>query len=207
MPCQAANDLPALRGSAKEFQPGSWAAVAAIPTTDGNRLVKFKPSDALKRQATEDPAPVDPATMRVVWIKPWNPATRGSSDITACIDQGPLLSMAYSPDDDAVCVIFIHAQDARAFVHLDQQHLNIVSRAVAVASRLPLLNIAFLANMSGFQNGYGVFGPGVEVLDGQPYPVDEHSLHERRRLTFARAKLFAIGEGESLSRKLGWVRN
>src|SRR5947209_17643592 len=93
----------------KKIKEGSWAAVAATPTGDGNRVVKFRPSDALKRHVVEDTTLVDPNLMRVVWVKHWDVSKRPLSSLTEYIHQGPLLSMAYSERDKPECIIFMHA--------------------------------------------------------------------------------------------------
>lgn len=155
--------------------------MAATPTGDGNRVVKFRPSDALKRHVGEDTTPVDPSLMRVVWVKHWDVSKRPLSSLTEYIDQGPLLSIAYSERDKAVCIIFMHSHHARSFLK---------------------------ANTScAGKHGQSIFGGNVEVLEGQPYPNDnaiqrmENPWNERRRLTFARQKLFAEGMTEEQFKK------
>src|SRR2546429_8003032 len=100
----------------KKIKAGSWAAVAATPTGDGNTVVKFRPSDALKRPVVGSTTPIDASLMRVIWVKHWDISRRPLSSLTECIDQGPLLSMAYSERDKAVCIIFMHAHHARSFL-------------------------------------------------------------------------------------------
>lgn len=161
----------------KKVRAGSWASVAATATHQGNRIVKFRPADAITRKITEDStAPVRPQDARVIWIKPWNPEKNLLSDITDKIDQGPLFSIAYSQPDDAVCVIFQHAHHARAFLEANARH----SRTY----------------------GQGLFGADSEVLEGQAYPATEDIRrmdvkNERRRLTFARCRLFTNGLTEA----------
>jgi hypothetical protein len=165
----------------KKIQVGSWAAVAATPMADGNRVVKFRPSDALKQHAVDDTTSLDPSLTRVVWVKNWDISRRPLSSLTEYIDQGPLLSMAYSERDNAVCIIFMHAHHARSFL---QASASTVGRG-----------------------GHRTFGGEVEVLEGQPYPNDdaiqrmESPWNERRRLTFARQKLFAEGTTEEQFKK------
>ena len=165
----------------KKIKAGSWAAVAATPTGDGNRVVKFRPSDALKRHVVEDTTLVDPSLMRVVWVKHWDVSKRPLSSLTEYIDQGPLLSMAYSERDKAVCIIFMHAHHARSFLQASASCVG--------------------------KYGQSIFGGDVEVLEGQPYPNDdaiqrmENPWNERRRLTFARQKLFAEGTTEEQFKK------
>jgi hypothetical protein len=165
----------------KKMNVGSWAAVAATPTGDGNRVVKFRPSDALKRHAVEDTTPLDPSLMRVVWVKNWDTSKRPLSSLTECIDQGPLLSMAHSERDNAVCIIFMHAHHAQSFLQA--------------------------SGSTAGRTGHRSLGSEVEVLEGQPYPNDdaiqrmESPWNERRRLTFARQKLFAEGTTEEQFKK------
>jgi hypothetical protein len=184
----AGNDKPihfqkgvTLCEAVKKIKAGSWAAVAATPTGDGNRVVKFRPSDALKRHIIEDITPMDPSLMRVVWVKNWDILKRPLSSLTEYIDQGPLLSMAYSARDSAVCIIFMHAHHARSFLQASASCVG--------------------------KYGQSIFGGEVEVLEGQPYPNDdsiqrmENPWNERRRLTFARQKLFAEGTTEEQFKK------
>ena len=184
----AGNDKPihfqkgvTLGEAVKKIKAGSWAAVAATPTPDGNRVVKFRPSDALKRHVVEDATPMDPSLMRVVWIKHWDISRRPLRSLTEYIDQGPLLSMAYSEQDRAVCIIFMHAHHARSFLQASASCVG--------------------------KYGYSIFGGDVEVLEGQPYPDDEaiqrmeNPWNERRRLTFARQKLFAESTTEEQFKK------
>ena len=163
--------------SLKKIQAGSWAAVAATATSKGNRLVKFRPSDGVKRAITDHDVPIKPHEARVLWIKPWDLSKRTLNSITRRIDQGPLLSMAYSESDRAVCIIFQHAHHARGLQEADDDHRR--------------------------KQGYGLFGPESELVEGQPYPYDEalqrmeSPTNERRRLTFARQRLFADGMTEA----------
>jgi hypothetical protein len=167
--------------AAKKTKEGSWAAVAATPTGNGNRVVKFRPSDALKRHVVEDTTPVDRSLMRVVWVKHWDVSKRPLSSLTEYIDQGPLLSIAYSEQDKAVCIIFMHSHHARSFLQASTSCIG--------------------------KHGRSIFGDDVEVLEGQPYPNDdaiqrmENPWNERRRLTFARQKLFAESTTEEQFKK------
>ena len=161
----------------KKIKSGSWASVAATATYEGNHIVKFRPTDGLTRTVTEDlTIPVRPQDARVIWIKPWNLEKKPLSDITEKIDQGPLFSIAHSQPDDAVCVIFQHAYHARAFLEANIRY----SRTY----------------------GQSLFGPGCEVLEGQGYPATDDirrmdMRNERRRLTFARGRLFTNGMTEA----------
>ncbi len=161
----------------KKIKAGSWASVAATATSERNHIVKFRPADGLTRTITQDSVtPVRPQDARVIWIKPWYLRKRPLSDITEKVDQGPLFSIAHSQPDDAVCVIFQHAHHARAFLEANVRY----TRAY----------------------GQGVFGPVCEVLEGQAYPATEDIRrmdvkNERRRLTFARGRLFTNGMTEA----------
>jgi hypothetical protein len=161
----------------KKIKAGSWASVAATATHDGNRIVKFTPADGITRKITEDSVmAVRPQDARVIWIKPWNPEKKSLSGITEKIDQGPLFSIAHSQSDDAACVIFQHAYHARAFLEANERYARMY--------------------------GQGLFGPGCEVLEGQAFPATEDIRrmdvrNERRRLTFARCRLFSNGMTEA----------
>jgi hypothetical protein len=161
----------------KKIKAGSWASVAATATHAGNRIVKFRPSDGITRTIRQDSmAPSMPQDARVIWIKPWNPEKKSLSDITEKIDQGPLFSIAHSQSDDAVCVIFQHAQHAQVFLQANERYISLY--------------------------GQGLFGPDCEVLEGQAYPATEDirrmdMKNERRRLTFARCRLFTNGMTEA----------
>jgi hypothetical protein len=161
----------------KKIKGCTWASVAATATHHGNRIVKFRPVDGITRTITEDSmTTVRPQDARVVWIKPWNPEKKKLSDITEKIDQGPLFSIAHSQADEAVCVIFQHAHHARAFLEANARHTRML--------------------------GQGLFGPDCEVLEGQAYPAGEDIRrmdikNERRRLTFARCRLFTNGMTEA----------
>ena len=161
----------------KKIQAGSWASIAATATHDGNRIVKFTPADGITRKITEKlDIQFRPQDARVIWIKPWNPEKKSLSDITEKIDQGPLFSIAHSQPDNAACVIFQHAHHARAFLEANVRYSRIY--------------------------GQGVFGPDCEVLEGQAFPVTQDIRrmdikNERRRLTFARCRLFTNGMTEA----------
>jgi hypothetical protein len=161
----------------KKIKTGSWASVAATATQDSNHLVKFRPVDGSTRAITHDsPKPVRPEDARVVWIKPWNPDKKSLSDITGKIDQGPLLSIAHSQPDNAVCIIFQHAHHARAFIEANTRYTKMY--------------------------GESMIGPGFEILEGQAYPATDDIKRmelgtERRRLTFARGRLFTNGMTEA----------
>jgi hypothetical protein len=165
----------------KKIKAGSWASVAATATPDGNRIVKFRPTDGITRSVNEAPdMTIRPQDARVIWIKPWDPARRSLSDVTERIDQGPLFSIAHSQQDDAVCVIFQHAHHARAFLEANLRHIRMYHQ--------------------------GLFGADCEVLEGQAFPATEDIrrmdfLNERRRLTFARGRLFADGMTEARFKK------
>ncbi|EHY56863.1 peptide-methionine (S)-S-oxide reductase [Exophiala dermatitidis NIH/UT8656] len=155
----------------------TWAAVAATDIPGNNRLIKFRPSDALKRQITNEEPPVQPkdGDYRCVWIYGWTkdkPLSRVSERITT----GAIFSMAFVEEYGAVCVIF---QFAHAAVLFFEENARIVR-----------------------DSGASVFGPGVSVKYGEPYPetADIRRMaapaNERRRLTFARSQLFTNGMNE-----------
>ena len=146
----------------------------ATVTPSTNILVKYRPDDALKRQVPEDARLLASAKdARVVWIRPWNLKRQPLTCITDQISQGPLLSVAYSQNDGAACIIFQHAQHARAFLERNTESVRASGRCL--------------------------YGPAIEVFEGQKYPYDnslramEPPSNERRRLTFARQRLFADG--------------
>ncbi|KAJ4520097.1 hypothetical protein HRR83_002060 [Exophiala dermatitidis] len=155
----------------------TWAAVAATDIPGNNRLIKFRPSDALKRRITNEEPPVQPkdGDYRCVWIYGWTkdkPMSRVSERITT----GAIFSMAFVEEYGAVCVIF---QFAHAAVLFFEENARIVR-----------------------DSGASLFGPGVSVKYGEPYPetADIRRMaapaNERRRLTFARSQLFTNGMNE-----------
>jgi hypothetical protein len=142
-------------------------------------MIGFSPWKGVSRTTTvmdEKDLAVRRQDARVVWVKPWNAEKKSLSDITEKIEEGPLFSIAHSQPDDAVCVIFQHAHHAQAFLETNARHIQ--------------------------THGQGLFGPDGQVLEGQPYPAtdDIRSMefkNERRRLTFARGRLFADGMTEA----------
>lgn len=150
----------------------SWATIAATPTPEGNKIVKYRPSDSIKRainQKTTPPTSEAREDMRVVWILPWD-RNKSLGRVTERIQQGPLLSMVYDPTNNAVCIIFQHGSHAANFL---EDNADCVSKT-----------------------GQSVFGSQHNVIAGDAYPKDhqlslmEHPTNERRRLTFARSQLF-----------------
>lgn len=159
----------------------SWAAVASQPTKqESSSAVKAVP-DSTAPGATpahsteitteEDGVFVPAVEARVVWIKPLKTDIKIDTRMVAeVITQGPLYSIAYSPRDHAVCVIFQKTEHAEQFL------LACSGRAVP--------------------DGDSPLGPHFEVLPGQGYSNLEElkrmefPRNERRRLTFARAALF-----------------
>ena len=174
---QPVTQTPAQQEARRLVTEGSWASVAATATSASNTLVKFHPSDAITRAVVE-PAPIVTAVdLRVVWLLSW-PKHRPLSEATRQLnDYGALLSVAHVPDSQAVCIIFQHAFNARAFLEENERQ-----RA---------------------NTGAGLFGPSCEVLQGDPYPSNDDlramdpPSNERRRLTFARSALFTAGNGLS----------
>ncbi|RMZ92140.1 hypothetical protein DV736_g622, partial [Chaetothyriales sp. CBS 134916] len=159
----------------------SWASIAAKSVADNNnKWIKFRPSDGVKnniRSQGEDEnqgAIVEGSEqdMRVVWISGWG-QNRPLSDVTGVLSHGPIFSMVYSPENDAVCVIFEHAASAEVLCQHESYHQQ--------------------------HNGVSMFGGRCTVVTGLPYPEDEgirrmaNPIYERRRLTFVRSQLFAHG--------------
>lgn len=154
---------------------GSWASVAAKPVDGKNHLIKFRPQDAVVRRYVEqEPVQAD-EDCRVVWVQGWEP-TRPLATVTERVSQGPLLSMVYSAEYGAVCLIFQHASSAQDLILQDAYHRQ--------------------------TDCCCIFGPGCNLVPGLPYPEDEDvrrmspPINERRRLTFARSQLFAHGMTE-----------
>lgn len=156
--------------------PGTtWAAVAATePATDKDGIIKFRPSDGIQIRAEQShelqSTSNHPDAMRVVWIRPWT-AERPLKEITKKMQNlGALYSIAYSPENAAVCIIFQQAACASEFMHRCAQYLEHYSRPI--------------------------FGADQEITVGQPFPTTHELTRmnlphmERRRLTFARAGLF-----------------
>ncbi|EXJ87145.1 hypothetical protein A1O3_04104 [Capronia epimyces CBS 606.96] len=160
----------------------TWAAVAATDIPRNNRLVKFRPSDGLKRHITNEEALAQhkEEDYRCLWIYGWT-KDRPLSSITDRISTGAIFSMAFVEDYGAVCVIFQYASAAMVFMDENSQSLRDL--------------------------GVGVFGPGLSIKYGEPYPenVDLQRMaaptNERRRLTFARQQLFTNGMTEERFRK------
>lgn len=155
------------------FAGNSWATIAAIPCPEGNKLVKYRPSDAIKCTVSDQltPPPTENGEeMRVVWILGWDKDTMLEEASDRIQNRGPLLSMVYDPFNNAVCIIFQHGSDAAIFLN---DNANCVAR-----------------------QGVSLFGPGHNVIRGDAYPKDpqlvlmEPPVNERRRLTFARSQLF-----------------
>jgi hypothetical protein len=166
-------------GTGDQLRPavaGSWAAVAATAVEKNNGIIKFTPSDSLKTKYVPQMAAED---MRVVWIQNWARG-RPLGEISQYVNQGPICSMVYAPEHQAVCIVFQHASSAHMLVDSSQHY---------EADR-----------------GVSLFGRGCTVILGQGYPVTDQlkrmnaPWHERRRLTFARSQLFAHGMTERLFR-------
>lgn len=162
----------------RNLKAGTWAAVAATPTPKSNTVVKHHPGDGVKR-SVPDVSNVRPASsrdMRVVWIKDLDNKKRRLDELTKLITEGPLLSLAYSDADQAICIIFQRSEHAQLFLQRNLKHVE--------------------------HYGRSLLGNRTEFLEGHPYPFDdalsrmEPPSNERRRLTFARAKLFTC-EGVS----------
>ena len=169
-----------------KLQAGTWAAIAATPTSERNVLVVHRPTNGAQHTAQqsgdEDGVHVAPSEARVVWIKPKDADTViNAKMVTKVISQGPLYSIAYSRDDHAICVIFQDPKHAQAFL----------DHSVQIAKT----------------KGYGVLGPRYDILPGQGYSNDgelkrmEFPKNERRRLTFVRSALFSDGLTEEMFKK------
>ncbi|KAJ9662790.1 hypothetical protein H2198_001241 [Neophaeococcomyces mojaviensis] len=163
--------------------PNSWAAIAATaPIGKESGIIKFGPSDGLKRRVVEAEEPDhDSKDRRVVWVQPWN-ESRPLSDISKTMrDMGAIYSMAYAPDEGGVCIIFYQAHSATLFLHMAAEHMA--------------------------RTGVSPFGPDIRVIPGMPYPADsdirrmDNPHNERRRLTFARQQLFSHGISEHQFRR------
>ena len=164
-------------------QSSSWAAVAATDIPGNNRLVKFRPSDGLKRHFTEDDlntAPPSNEDFRCIWIYGWT-KDKPVSMITDRISVGAIFSMAHVEQYEAVCVIFQYAASAMLLMEEEGQFLR--------------------------DYGVGLFGRDHEVKYGEGYPENNDLLrmqnptNERRRLTFARQQLFTKGMNEDRFRR------
>lgn len=161
----------------------SWASIAAKEVNANHKWIKFRPEDSLKRNIAEAELVVPQETdtaMRVVWIAAWG-RDRPLAEVTNFLSQGPIFSMVYSPENNAVCIIFQYAASAQALLEEDNYHRE--------------------------RNGESMFGPLCTVVEGLAYPEDDdlqrmgNPINERRRLTFARSQLFAHGMTEDQFRR------
>lgn len=160
----------------------TWAAVAAADIPRNNRLVKFRPSDGLKRLITDEEVRARPhdEDFRCVWVYGWS-RDKPLSVVTERISFGAIFSMVYVDQHEAVCVIFQYASAAMAFVDEDAR----------------------------FRRDFrvGLFGPGNLIKFGEAYPETPDlqrmnaPINERRRLTFARQQLFTNGLTEERFRR------
>ncbi|KAK5945668.1 hypothetical protein PMZ80_002874 [Knufia obscura] len=163
----------------------TWASVAATePVADKHGIIKFRPSDAVKR--TIEPQEKqehrhDARDRRVVWVSPWS-EMRPLSDISNEMREvGAIYSIAYAPEAQAVCIIFQHAYCAVQFMHNCAEYIG--------------------------RHGISPFGSEHDVSPGLPYQVNDGLRrmdpphNERRRLTFARSQLFSNGISEARFRK------
>ncbi|KAK5094208.1 hypothetical protein LTS08_008699 [Lithohypha guttulata] len=162
--------------------PGNtWASIAANePVADQNGIIKFRPSDSVKRTVQLPEAKEhahDSRDRRVVWISPW-PQNRPLAEVSQqMLELGAIYSMAFVPEEQAVCIIFQHARCAVQFMH----------------------------NCAGYigRTGNSPLGKDYSIFPGVPYPLNDglrrmdNPYNERRRLTFARSQLFSNGISES----------
>lgn len=166
----------------------SWASVAATHVANENGVIKFRSSDGPKR-ANEQQEHLqyqhqqshDSRDRRVIWVRPWS-ETRALSEISNKMKElGAIYSIAFAPEERAVCIIFQHAYYAVLFLHHCAKHIGI--------------------------HGISPFGKDQEVTPGLSYPLDDGLRrmdpphNERRRLTFARSQLFSSGITEARFRK------
>lgn len=158
----------------------SWAAVAATkPVIDNNGIIKFRPSDGVKRAVEahqQQESQFSSRDVRVVWIRPWQ-ENRPLSEISKKMSGlGPIYSIAFAPEEQAVCVILQHSHCATQFMQDFAEHVG--------------------------RTGCSPFGREHYVVPGLPYPMDndlrrmEPPHNARRRLTFARSQLFSNGMTE-----------
>lgn len=163
----------------------TWASVAATePVTNQNEIVKYRPSDGMKHTIDEadlQETQQDSRDRRVVWIRPWT-ESRPLRDISKEMSElGAIYSIAFAPDEQAVCIIFQQAWCAVEFMHHCAEHVG--------------------------RTGVSPFGRAHEVSPGLPYPLDDglrrmdNPYNERRRLTFARSQLFNNGISEGRFRR------
>lgn len=171
VPRQSLSDTAKAYDALRAKSTFSWATIAATPTPEGNKIVKYRPSDSLQRTVIQTaPAPFENGEdMRVVWVLHWD-KYKPLNKVTEQIHHGPLLSMVYDLSNDAVCIIFQHGHHAADFLEDNEDSVA--------------------------RTGYSLFGPQHKVIAGDPYPKDhqlelmEPPTNERRRLTFARSQLF-----------------
>jgi hypothetical protein len=153
----------------------SWARIAASPPVHDNVVVKPKPM-VLKthaRQPSQRPVAYAPETLseqlRVIWVVGCTKDTT-LAFITDQIHEGPLLSVAFSIENVAMCVVFQYGSSAASF--LETNGIMMTTRGVCC------------------------YGPGYELMVGSAFGMTadlkamEPPLRERRRLTFVKAGLF-----------------
>ena len=171
----------------------TWAKVAAIPEIKGKGKAartldlhaSFSSSNTpLSVQSHKNPSANEPASkqQRVVFIKGCKEGT-SLYDITKRISHGPLMSITIERGSIQlgveVSIIFFDAEDAAAFLVDDRN--------------------------SVLQKGHGLYGCGVTVTQGPPWPEDEEiramgapgRRRERRRLTLNGGGLFYRISGTS----------
>lgn len=182
----AARSLPPIDRTIATPSPlgGTWAAVAATEAVrDKNGIIKYGPNDGVKRTIALDTVQNghDSRDRRVVWINPWSadrPLAEVSKQMTGI---GAVYSIAFVPDEQAVCIIFQHAHCAVDFLHDCAEHVG--------------------------RTGISPFGSEYNIFPGVPYPMDDglrlmdNPCNARRRLTFARSQLFSNGVSENRFRE------
>jgi len=166
--------------------PGnSWASVAATePVADKHGIIKFRPSDTVKRSIEaheQQEYGHDARNRRVVWVSPWTESRPLSDVANEMREVGAIYSIAFAPEAQAVCIIFQHAYCAVQFMHDCAEYVS--------------------------RHGTSPFGSEHDVSPGLPYPLNDSLRrmdpphNERRRLTFARSQLFSNGISEARFRK------
>lgn len=177
-PTLRASVITAGKGRLDSNVASTWASIAAKSVNGRNSLIKFHPSDGVKKAISQEQVNNNNENnqdMRVVWIQGW-PQHRPLAEITENLSQGPILSMVYSEEYGAVCVIFHNSRSVRELLEDEEYHRE--------------------------RKGKSIFGPGHTIVPGLPYPESEdirrmnNPSNERRRLTFARSQLFAHGMTE-----------
>jgi hypothetical protein len=119
--------------------------------------------------------------LRMIWVVGCTNKT-SLTFITDQIHEGPLLSVAFSELDGAICIVFQYGSCAASFLERNALTLN--------------------------QTGTCCYGPGYKLIVGSALPIDsdlkamEPPIRERRRLTFVKARLFHNATKAQFEREL-----